>query len=269
MGQHEKSASNLVNIIRELVRQELAEQDNLILCQVETVNDDGTCDVYIVPDYDNIIHGIPNKFGFALKQKDYVQVLRIKNQLSNSFILCRAKGNLDEYNTLFERGTFVPGEAPGSGGGSSGGQGGVGPVGPQGPEGPSGIVNVNSTGEGDFVNDITYDADSKTLTSQKDSTYASNMDIDSMFGEPSSTWELKSTLSFSTFSSEKKFWVTLNSNGQIFGKITISPNAGRVDYGTKTVYNSTTGWDQTAFRTLNFAAAPEGELLAWLQANKN
>lgn len=181
MGQHEKSANNLVNIIRELVRQELAEQDNLILCQVETVNDDGTCDVYIVPDYDNIIHGIPNKFGFALKQKDYVQVLRIKNQLSNSLILCRAKGNLDEYNTLFERGTFVPGEAPGGGGGSSGGQGGVGPVGPQGPEGPSGIVNVNSTGEGDFVNDITYDADSKTLTSQKDSVYTTDEEIVDLF----------------------------------------------------------------------------------------
>ena len=83
----DKTASDLVNIIREIVREELSHMDNTVVCQVASVNNDGTYDLYIVSDTKNIIHNISSISSAKLKAGDFVNVYKIKNQLNNSFIL--------------------------------------------------------------------------------------------------------------------------------------------------------------------------------------
>lgn len=83
----DKTAGDLVNIIRDIVREELSHMDNTIVCQVASVNNDGTYDLYIVSDIKNIIHGISSISSAQLKVGDYVNVYKVKNQLNNSFIL--------------------------------------------------------------------------------------------------------------------------------------------------------------------------------------
>ena len=83
----DKTASDLVNIIRDIVREELSHTDNTIVCQVASVNADGTYDLYIVSDMKNIIRQISSITSQSIKVGDFVNVYKIKNQLNNAFIL--------------------------------------------------------------------------------------------------------------------------------------------------------------------------------------
>lgn len=83
----DKTASDLVGIIRDIVREELAYKDNTIVCQIASVNTDGTYDLYIVSDMRNVIHNISSATSQELKVGDYVNVYKVKNQLNNAFIL--------------------------------------------------------------------------------------------------------------------------------------------------------------------------------------
>ena len=86
MNNENRTIGELVDVIREIVRQELSGLDSTILCQVKDKTDDHHYDVYIVPDTRTVIHNVVNMTVFDLKAGDYVYVYKIKNQLSNSFI---------------------------------------------------------------------------------------------------------------------------------------------------------------------------------------
>ena len=81
------AVNNMVDIIKEIVKDEINKQDNTILCRIAKVNDNGSYDVFIEPDDQNIITNIPSIVVFDLQQNDYVYVYKIRNQLNNSFII--------------------------------------------------------------------------------------------------------------------------------------------------------------------------------------
>lgn len=81
------AVNSLVDIIKVLVRDEINKQDNTVLCKVASVNDDGSYNVYVIPDESTIISNIPALNTFDLEPGDYVYVYKIKNQLNNSFII--------------------------------------------------------------------------------------------------------------------------------------------------------------------------------------
>lgn len=86
MGATDKAANELVDVIREVIRQEINRLDSTILCQVQAIKGDDHYDVSIVPDDKTYLRNVVNMTKFDLSVGDYVYVYKIKNQLSNCFI---------------------------------------------------------------------------------------------------------------------------------------------------------------------------------------
>ena len=83
-----EAALGFYNIIRDIVREELAQRDCTVLCRIAKVNNDGTYDVFVEPDEATRISSIPAVVHDAdLKVGDFVYVYKVANQLNNSFIL--------------------------------------------------------------------------------------------------------------------------------------------------------------------------------------
>ena len=81
-----RAIGELVDIIRDIVRDELSTRDATILCQIKNKKDENYYDVIIVPDEKTIVQNVVNMTKFDLQEGDYVYVYKINNQLSNSFI---------------------------------------------------------------------------------------------------------------------------------------------------------------------------------------
>lgn len=133
---NEKTAKSMLDLIKELIKQQLDSKDQVALCQIASPGSDGRYNIYVVPDDANVIHGIPNKFGFDLSTGDYVYVYKVGNQFAQSFIFAKVGENLDLREQLSRL------EIEGGGMSSSGGsiQGSVvqGPRGEKGPKGDPG-----------------------------------------------------------------------------------------------------------------------------------
>lgn len=80
------AANEMVDIIREIVRQEISNVGSTILCQVKAKKDDYHYDVSIVPDDQTLVRNVANMTRFDLEEGDYVYVYKINNQLNNCFI---------------------------------------------------------------------------------------------------------------------------------------------------------------------------------------
>ena len=86
MANSNQAVNELVDIIRDIVRQEIAGLDTTVLCQVKSKKGEDHYDVTIVPDDKTIVRNVVNMTKFDLEVGDYVYVFKINNQLSNSFI---------------------------------------------------------------------------------------------------------------------------------------------------------------------------------------
>lgn len=82
-------AKDLLVLIKDLIKQELSKIDTVSICQVVNVNNDKTCNVYVVPNNDVVVRNIPNMSNAVIEQDDYVYVYKVKNQFSNAFIIGR------------------------------------------------------------------------------------------------------------------------------------------------------------------------------------
>jgi hypothetical protein len=77
----------MVEIIKEIIDQKLAQRDQTVLCEVVAKNADNSMyDVYVVPDTKTVIHNIPNMTKFDIKVGEYCYVYKINNNFNNSFI---------------------------------------------------------------------------------------------------------------------------------------------------------------------------------------
>lgn len=84
-----KEAEQLVSLIREIVNEALGDRDTTTFCVVDTVNNDGTVDVYIPPDETIRIKQVRNASPFTLKPGDIAVLYKIRNKLNNSFIISK------------------------------------------------------------------------------------------------------------------------------------------------------------------------------------
>ena len=146
---NEKTAKSMLDLIKELIKQQLDNKDQVALCQIASPGSDGRYNIYVVPDDANVIHNIPNKFGFDLNTGDYVYVYKVGNQFAQSFIFAKVGENLDLRDKLNQLvlengGTFSSGGAavqgPRGEKGKKGDKGDVGPIGPTGALGPTGAT---------------------------------------------------------------------------------------------------------------------------------
>ena len=81
------NAEQLVDLIREIVKEEVKKQDNTVPCIVNSVNDDGTVNLCILPDLDTVVNRILNPNHIDCREGDTVLLYKVKNQINNSFVI--------------------------------------------------------------------------------------------------------------------------------------------------------------------------------------
>ena len=135
---NETTARSMLDLIKELIKQQLDNKDQVALCQIASPGSDGRYNIYVVPDDANVIHNIPNKFGFDLNTGDYVYVYKVGNQFAQSFIFAKVGENLDLRDQLNQ--LVLENSGASSSGGSGQGSAVQGPRGEKGPKGDKGDI---------------------------------------------------------------------------------------------------------------------------------
>ena len=82
-------AQAFVKLVREIVEQQLSERSTDAVAEVESVNDDGTLNLYVLPDRRNVVYSIKNESKYIFKAGDVCLLYLIRNKLSNSFVITR------------------------------------------------------------------------------------------------------------------------------------------------------------------------------------
>ena len=148
-----------VEIAREIANQQMSNKSSDVVCEIESVNADGTLNVYVLPDRVNVLRNIINESRYNFKSGDNALLYLIKNRLSDSFVVAKfrprqaddaaSEQNISQVveNVLSQY--DLGGNSSGSG--VAGKTGPTGPAGPQGPQGPTGQKgdrgDVGPTGE--------------------------------------------------------------------------------------------------------------------------
>ena len=81
----EKDASELVGVVRDVVKQELSVEDDTAVCLVESVNADGTLNLYVLPDKQNIL-SIAQIEAFYRKLLQYSYASNSIKQKHNEYV---------------------------------------------------------------------------------------------------------------------------------------------------------------------------------------
>lgn len=91
-----KDASSFVEVIRSIIRQELENKDQTAICVVESANQDGTLNLYVLPDRQNVIKNVVNQCRFNFGPGDTALLFKVDNRLSNSFVVAKYNAKMTD-----------------------------------------------------------------------------------------------------------------------------------------------------------------------------
>lgn len=129
-------AKEFLGITRDVIDQQLKDRSNDAVCEIESVNDDGTLNIYILPDRVNVVRNIINESRYNFRSGDAALLYLIKNRISDSFVIAKFKPSDEDIRSSGNSQSVVVSGVPGP----------QGPPGPQGEPGLSADV-VQETGE--------------------------------------------------------------------------------------------------------------------------
>lgn len=156
-------AKDFLSVTRDIIEQQIRDRSTDAVCEIESVNEDGTLNVFVLPDKQTILKNIINESRYNFKRGDNALLYKIHNRLSDSFVVAKFRPKQEDagiseklVQNLIDN--ALQNYQGGSGGGVSGGiqgppgpqgiQGEVGPTGPKGDTGEPGLttkVTVNGT----------------------------------------------------------------------------------------------------------------------------
>lgn len=86
-----EQANSFLNIIRSIIKEEQNKRDKVEICQIDSVNEDGTVNIKMLSDFEavRIIPNISNQSIYSFKGGDLAIIYMIQNQLSNAFIIAK------------------------------------------------------------------------------------------------------------------------------------------------------------------------------------
>ena len=84
-----KEAADFVSVIDDIVNQKLANRDTTAVAVVESVNTDGTLNLYVLPDIQTAIKNVINQCRYNFNSGDTALLYLINNRLSNSFVIAK------------------------------------------------------------------------------------------------------------------------------------------------------------------------------------
>lgn len=153
-------AKDFLSVTRDIIEQQIRDRSTDAVCEIESVNEDGTLNVFVLPDKQTILKNIINESRYNFKRGDNALLYKIHNRLSDSFVVAKFRpkqedAGISEKSVQNLIDNALQNYQGGSGGGVSGGiqgppgpqgiQGEVGPTGPTGAAGEDG--SVGPTGE--------------------------------------------------------------------------------------------------------------------------
>ena len=96
-----EQANSFLNIIRSLIKEEQQKQDRTEICQIDSVNEDGTLNIKMLSDFDQIrvIPNVQNQSIYEFNSGDFAIIYLIQNQLSNSFIIAKCQPKQSDLRT--------------------------------------------------------------------------------------------------------------------------------------------------------------------------
>lgn len=108
----------LIGLIRDIIKNETSSIDRALICKINNVNIDGTLDIIIPSDPDNVLKGISNNSPYLFNAGDYGVLYKIGNNLNNSFVfskVTRLPPEIGQNNTYI---TYSAGSSESGGNGS-------------------------------------------------------------------------------------------------------------------------------------------------------
>lgn len=84
-----KEAADFVSVIDDIVNQKLTNRDTTAVAIVESVNTDGTLNLYVLPDTQTTIKNVINQCRYNFNSGDTALLYLINNRLSNSFVIAK------------------------------------------------------------------------------------------------------------------------------------------------------------------------------------
>ena len=137
-------AKDFLSVTRDIIEQQIRNRSTDAVCEIESVNEDGTLNVFVLPDKQTILKNIINESRYNFKRGDNALLYKIHNRLSDSFVVAKFRPKQEDAG-ISEKSVqnLIDNALQNYQGGSGGGiQGPPGPQGVQGPPGPQGIQGL-------------------------------------------------------------------------------------------------------------------------------
>lgn len=84
-----KEAGDFVNVVRDIVRQELSTHDSTVVAMVESINADGSLNLYVLPDMNNVVHNVTNQCRYSFNPGDTATLFLINGKVNNAFVVAK------------------------------------------------------------------------------------------------------------------------------------------------------------------------------------
>ena len=142
LANHMMDAKDFLSVARDIIEQQIRNRSTDAVCEIESVNEDGTLNVFVLPDKQTILKNIINESRYNFKRGDNALLYKIHNRLSDSFVVAKFRPKQEDAG-ISERSVqnLIDNALQNYQGGSGGGiQGPPGPQGIQGPPGPTGAA---------------------------------------------------------------------------------------------------------------------------------
>ena len=136
-------AKDFLNVTRYIIEQQIRDRSTDAVCEIESINEDGTLNVFVLPDKQTILKNIINESRYNFRRGDNALLYKIHNRLSDSFVVAKFRpkqedAGISEKSVQSLIDNALQNYQGGSGGDSGGIQGPPGPQGIQGEVGPTG-----------------------------------------------------------------------------------------------------------------------------------
>ena len=136
-------AKDFLNVTRDIIEQQIRDRSTDAVCEIESINEDGTLNVFVLPDKQTILKNIINESRYNFRRGDNALLYKIHNRLSDSFVVAKFRpkqedAGISEKSVQSLIDNALQNYQGGSGGDSGGIQGPPGPQGIQGEVGPTG-----------------------------------------------------------------------------------------------------------------------------------
>ena len=87
-------AKSFLTVMRKMVEQQTDTMSSDVVCEIESVNEDGTLNIYVLPDRETVVRNVINESRYNFRRGDNALLYKIHNKLSDSFIIAKFRPSL-------------------------------------------------------------------------------------------------------------------------------------------------------------------------------